>query len=108
MKVVSLSRRDLRTEPGVLTPGAAELILPPWAGGFVCAVPGVKTPGSVLKSLRDKSAGQNLARPSRTFSTYPSLAEAVRTLRQTLSHSRLFAACRAEGFAEAGSFAVNF
>jgi hypothetical protein len=75
-----LSRRDKRTEPGVLTPGIyKKMVRPEWAAerGFVLpkcrpdlkrtvchpfrvrslvgSIPGVKTPGSVLLSLRDKS-----------------------------------------------------
>jgi hypothetical protein len=76
----SLSRRDCSTEPGVLTPGTRPHE-PPCKGGrdrlpnfvrsisgcvtpirppplervFLTGIPGVKTPGPVLKSLRDIS-----------------------------------------------------
>jgi hypothetical protein len=83
VKAGFLSRRDNRTEPGVLTPGTDKKTSRPEGGGrtvvsdwcrrsqtkrrsehlaplqgasWFGAVPGVKTPGSVLWSLRDKSS----------------------------------------------------
>jgi hypothetical protein len=79
-RVSNLSRRDKRTQPGVSTPGTDKKMSSPAGavcGGFalpngepdlkltICRpfracswvgfIPGVKTPGLVLLSLRDKS-----------------------------------------------------